>query len=97
MTSEAIVKKARDYLINGKIKVERLTPREAFVTAKGSKTYDLYWHPGTGWICDCPAGRNQIDCAHIFASKLITNLASHETVSILGSDPSYEFQQLLAG
>ena len=61
--------KARRYLIEGRLIVERVSERGvlAKVRSDGGRIYEVMYYGGS-WECDCPA---RGDCAHIRATKLV--------------------------
>lgn len=68
MSSNTIAK-AKQYLIDGKVRVFSVRPQEATFLVQGSADapYRVYYYAGS-WTCACPA---QVECAHIQACKLI--------------------------
>lgn len=71
--SEAVEKKALDYLTSGKVKVLRHSAFSAEIEVQGSDPvpYTVLFANAT-WACSCPARKPL--CAHVLAAKLISPL-----------------------
>lgn len=62
--------KARRYLVEGRVLVERVDRHLVIATARGDgAVHRCTWTPARGWSCSCPArGR----CCHLLAVGLVT-------------------------
>jgi uncharacterized Zn finger protein len=61
--------KARRYLTEGRVILDRVGPHEVGATARGDgQVHHMGWTPTRGWHCTCPAkGR----CSHLLAVGLV--------------------------
>jgi hypothetical protein len=71
MTRETVSEKARRYLIEGRLRVERVEPDVIWASCRGDGAiYSLGWTTREGWHCDCPA--RGYGCCHVTALRLVT-------------------------
>jgi uncharacterized Zn finger protein len=66
------VDKARQYLTAGRVRIMSASGRyvDALVIGSGAAPYAVSFSEGTGWSCTCQA--RVIDCAHVYAVRLVT-------------------------
>lgn len=69
MSRETIEAKARRYLGEGRLLVQRVEGDLVEATCTGSETYGLGHNDGRGWWCDCPAFGHR--CTHLEALMLV--------------------------
>lgn len=66
--SDAVRKKAHDYIEAGRVRPVSLVPPEVIARGSGKKPYRVRWANGQ-WQCSCPS--RQVQCAHSVAAGWI--------------------------
>lgn len=82
--------KAIDAITDERVVVRQVNGNSAMVEVRSedsSKVRDVYFHPGSGWTCDCPATAT---CYHIYAGMLITDLHIQRDESLYKADPDID-------
>jgi uncharacterized Zn finger protein len=70
MSRESAQVKARRYLTEGRLVIQRVTPTEVDASCRGDgAVWTLAFRRGR-WRCDCPA--LSAECCHLVAARLVT-------------------------
>lgn len=77
MTRESADAKARRYLTEGRLTVQRVDERGVKASCRGSGHTYTVGHQLGGWSCDCEA--RTVRCAHLLALQLVVSVpACHQ-------------------
>ena len=64
--------KAQRYLVEARLVLRHVTPRQILAQVRGNgRIYEVSWRPGE-WSCTCPNEARYADCSHIVAVKRVT-------------------------
>jgi hypothetical protein len=73
MSRESAKSKSRRYIVEGRLRIDRVDGRTVHASCFGDGTIYTLGHDPVlpdGWHCDCPS--RTLNCAHLLALRLVT-------------------------